>query len=71
MPNKEDLKVIIGKNIQDIKSVRLPGVDKNLNNSPSAKLVQLRPGSNVSDSYEVNAVTGQCFLSQLLHYSTN
>ena len=57
MPDQRKLKLVVGSNIQDLKQVRLPGLDKPFEKLTISELVQLRPGSDVADSYDVNAVT--------------
>jgi len=57
MPNKEDLKLVIANQVQDLKQVRLPGIDKSFDKLTIGELVQLRPGSSVMDTYDVTAVT--------------
>lgn len=57
MPKKETLKLIVGSQPTDLRNIRLPGLDKPFEQLTISELVQLRPGSEVSDTYEVNAVT--------------
>ena len=57
MPSKESLNLMIGKSLTDLRDVRLPGLNKPFEQLTISELVQLRPGSEVSDTYEVNAVT--------------
>jgi hypothetical protein len=57
MPDKTKLNLVIGNSIQDLKQVRLPGIDKPFEKLTISELVQLRPGSEVADTYDVNAVT--------------
>ncbi len=57
MPDQKDLKLVIANSIQDLKSVRLPGLDKSFDKLTIGELVQLRPGSSVADTYDVQAVT--------------
>lgn len=57
MPNKDSLKLIRGTQPTDLRNVRLPGLDKPFEQLTISELVQLRPGTEVSDTYEVNAVT--------------
>ncbi len=57
MPSKSDLKMVTANKATDLRNIRLPGLDKSFEQLTISELVQLRPGSNVSDTYEVNAVT--------------
>jgi hypothetical protein len=57
MPDQQNLKLVIANSIQDLKNVRLPGLDKSFDKLTIGELVQLRPGSAVSDTYDVQAVT--------------
>ena len=57
MPSRKDLKLNVGSQPQDLKKVRLPGLDKPFEKLTVSELVQLRPGSDVADTYGVNAVT--------------
>lgn len=57
MPSKDDLKFIKGQQVTDLRNVRLPGLNKPFEQLTISELVQLRPGSDVADTYEVNAVT--------------
>jgi hypothetical protein len=57
MPVKKDeMKLIISHDIADLKKIRIPGIDKSLENMTISELSQLRPGGAVSDTYEVNAI---------------
>jgi hypothetical protein len=57
MPEKNSLKMVIAQSPTDLRSVRLPGLTKPFEQLTISELVQLRPGSEVADTYEVNAVT--------------
>jgi hypothetical protein len=57
MPSKDSLKLVIGTSPKDLQNVRLPGLNKPFEQLTISELVQLRPGSDVADTYEVNAVT--------------
>jgi hypothetical protein len=57
MPDKNKLKMVLGNQPQDLKQVRLAGLDKPFEKLTISELVQLRPGSEVADTYGVNAVT--------------
>lgn len=57
MPSKDKLKLVLGNDVDDLKKVRVPGLDKPFEQLTIGELVQLRPGGDVADSYEVNAVT--------------
>lgn len=57
------MKFIVGNQVQDLKAVRLPGLDKPFEKLTISELVQLRPGSEVADSYDVNAVTDNISVS--------
>ncbi len=57
MPTPENLKLVIANQIQDLKSVRLQGIDKPFDKLTIGELVQLRPGSTVADTYDITAVT--------------
>lgn len=63
MPDKTRMKFIVGNQVQDLKTVRLPGLDKPFEKLTISELVQLRPGSDVADSYDVNAVTDNISVS--------
>jgi len=57
MPSKDSLKLMIGNSPTDLRNVRLPGLNKPFEQLTISELVQLRPGNEVADTYEVNAVT--------------
>jgi hypothetical protein len=57
MPDRNKLKLVLGNQPKDLRNVRLPGLDKPFEKLTVSELVQLRPGSDVADSYGVNAVT--------------
>jgi len=57
MPDREKLNFILGDQPQDLSKVRLAGLEKPFEELTISELVQLRPGSEVADTYEVNAVT--------------
>lgn len=57
MPSKKNLTRIVANNPTDLRDVRIPGLSKSFEELTVSELVQLRPGSNVADTYEVNAVT--------------
>lgn len=57
MPSKDELKVFTAATPADLRSVRIPGLTKSFEQLTISELVQLRPGSAVSDTWEVNAVT--------------
>lgn len=63
MPDKVVLKHIVGTNAADLKNVRLPGLDKPFEKLTISELVQLRPGSEVADSWNVTAVTDNATIS--------
>jgi hypothetical protein len=63
VPDKTRMKFIVGNQVQDLKTVRLPGLDKPFEKLTISELVQLRPGSEVADSYDVNAVTDNISVS--------
>lgn len=57
MPSKGELKRIVAQSPLDLRQVRLPGIDRPFEQLTISELVQLRPGGEVQDTYEVNAVT--------------
>ncbi len=57
MPDKKKIDMIVGDQLQDLKKVRIPGLEKPFEKLTISELVQLRPGSDISSSWEVNAVT--------------
>ena len=57
MPNKTQLSYIVSKSSGDLKNVRIPGVQKPLEQLTIGELVQLRPGGEVEDNYTIDAVT--------------
>jgi hypothetical protein len=57
MPDKSKLSLVLANRVEDLRRVRLEGMDKPLDQLTISELVQLRPGSSVQDTYEVNAVT--------------
>lgn len=56
MPSKESMKLVLSKNISDLKAVRIPGVAKSFEEMTIGELVNIR-STAAEDSYEVNAVT--------------
>jgi hypothetical protein len=63
MPDKKNLNLVLGSNVADIKQARLPGLDRPFEKLTVSELVQLRPGSDVADSYGFNAVTDNISVS--------
>lgn len=63
MPDQEQLKLIIANQPQDLKQIRLPGLDKSLDKLTIGELVQLRAGAEVSDSWNVEAVGSDVTIS--------
>lgn len=57
MPDRTRLKFKVADEARDLRDIRLPGIDKNLEELTISELVQLRPGGEVQDTYEVDAVT--------------
>lgn len=57
MPSKSEITRITAASPTDLKKVRIPGLSKSFEQLTISELVQLRPGSSVSDTWEVNAVT--------------
>lgn len=57
MPDKKKIEMIVGDRLQDLKKVRIPGLEKSFEKLTISELVQLRPGSDVASTWEVNAVT--------------
>lgn len=57
MPDKDELRHVVGRTFEDLRSIRLEGLEKPFEELTISELVQLRPGSEVADSYNVNAVT--------------
>jgi hypothetical protein len=57
VPDKEQLNLVVGRSAADLRAIRLPGLEKPFEELTISELVQLRPGSEVADTYEVNAVT--------------
>jgi hypothetical protein len=49
MPDRNQLNLILGSQPEDIRKVRLLGLDKPFEQLTIAELVQLRPGSDVQD----------------------
>lgn len=56
MPDRSQLKLIVANSVEDIRQVRLPGLDKPFERLTISELVQLRAGSQVQDSYDIEAV---------------
>lgn len=56
MPDKNQLNYIVGNSVEDIRRVRLPGLDKPFERLTISELVQLRAGSEVQDSWSIEAV---------------
>jgi hypothetical protein len=63
MPDKDHLHFVVGSSVQDLRQVRMPGLEKPFEELTLSELVQLRPGSDVADSYNVNAVTDNISVS--------
>lgn len=57
MPSKSKINRVTASSALDLKNVRIPGLSKPFEQLTVSELVQLRPGSDVADTYEVNAVT--------------
>lgn len=57
MPDQEKLNFVLGSSPSDLSKVRLAGLEKPFEELTISELVQLRPGSEVADTYEINAVT--------------
>ncbi|MGJ4948218.1 hypothetical protein [Bradyrhizobium sp. HKCCYLS20291] len=57
MPSKDQINRVVASNPLDLKNVRIPGLTKPFEQLTVSELVQLRPGSAVADTWEVNAVT--------------
>ena len=57
MPDRDKLSFVLGDQAQDLSKVRLPGLEKPFEELTVSELVQLRPGAEVADTYEINAVT--------------
>ena len=57
MPDKDELRHVVGRSFDDLRSIRLEGLEKPFEELTISELVQLRPGTEVADSYNVNAVT--------------
>lgn len=57
MPSKKEINRVIANNPLDLRNVRIPGLSKPFEQLTISELVQLRPGNQVSDTWEVNAVT--------------
>jgi hypothetical protein len=51
VPNKEDLRLAIGQEPEDVRGVRPPGLDKPFEELTVSELVQLRPGSEPAAAY--------------------
>jgi hypothetical protein len=63
MPSKPNLKFVIAKNPSELKNVRIPGTAKTFDQLTISELVQLRPGDQAADSYNVNAVGSDVTIS--------
>ncbi len=63
MPDKEKLKLILKNNPRDLKNIRIPGADKPLEAMTIGELMQLRPGGELADSWNVTAVTDNATVS--------
>ncbi|MDO9335012.1 MAG: hypothetical protein EOP19_10635 [Hyphomicrobiales bacterium] len=50
-------------NVSDLRSVRLPGVDKPFEQMTISELTQLRPGSEAANSYNIEAVSSDVTVS--------
>lgn len=61
MPEKINLKLTEAK--EDLRNVRLEGVDKPISEMTISELVQLRPGGTAEDSYSINAFTDNVSVS--------
>jgi hypothetical protein len=57
MLSKTELNRLVLSSPADITQVRIPGLSKPFEQLTISELVQLRPGSQVADTWEVNAVT--------------
>ena len=56
MPNKNQLHYIVARNVEDIAHVRIPGIDKSFDKMTIGDLVQMRPGGDAQDSYDIKGV---------------
>jgi hypothetical protein len=56
MPDRNQLNLILGSQPEDIRKVRLPGLEKPFEQLTIGELVQLRAGAEVASSYSVEAV---------------
>ena len=57
MPDRDKLNFVLGNTPGDLSKVRLQGLEKPFEELTVSELVQLRPGADVADTYEINAVT--------------
>lgn len=69
MPDREKLNLVLGSSAQDLRKLRIPGIEKPFEELTISELTQLRPGGPLEDTYEVNAVTDNVSVttSALLH----
>lgn len=63
MPDRNQLNLIVANSVEDIRQIRLPGLDKPFEKLTISELVQLRAGSEVQDSYNIEAVGSDVTLS--------
>jgi hypothetical protein len=65
MPSQKAVNFTISANASDIKTVRIAGASKSLEQLTISELVQLRPGAGAEDagSYNVNAVSSDVTIS--------
>jgi hypothetical protein len=59
----EKINLKISENAKELRSLRLDGIDKPIEEMTISELVQLRPGANAEDSYSVNAFTDNVSVS--------
>ena len=52
-----DLNLILADSAEGLRTARLPGLSKPLEEMTISELVQLRPGAEAADSYSINAFT--------------
>jgi hypothetical protein len=65
MPSS-DLKLQLSRKVEDLKAVRIPGLDRPLESLTLGELIEMRPGGGgdeVADSYSVNAFTDNVSVS--------
>ncbi|MGH9469783.1 MAG: hypothetical protein ACRD1N_05505 [Terriglobia bacterium] len=56
MPNQNQLKYIVSGNVADLSQVRIANAAKPFEQMTISELVQLRPGGESADSYNITAV---------------